>query len=268
MAIPLASSASAAFERRSARADLLARRAGDPEPLRFAAGLLRAQAGIAAALEDEHASRPLTGSLDEDLERILGRLRDVPRFAARAGPAPLARAARSRAVEDEDVARTRLQVFWKGGRTSAEDYLSRAMLRPYLELLCIESRAPDRPRVRGRCPFCSGAPVIGLLRGGGEGTGAPRFLACALCGLEWATLRILCSSCGERDPAKLPSFSSESHPAVRIDACETCRRYVKTLDLSRDARLVPEVDDLMSLSLDLWAGERGFTRLEPGLAGV
>lgn len=31
---------------------------------------------------------------------------------------------------------------------------------------------------------------------------------------------------------------------------------------------VPEVDDLLSMSLDLWAGSEGFTRLEPGLAGV
>jgi FdhE protein len=80
--------------------------------------------------------------------------------------------------------------------------------------------------------------------------------------------RILCPSCFEADPARLPSFSSDRHVNVRVEACETCRRYVKSLDLSLDARPIPEVDDLLSISLDLWAAEQGFTRLEPGLAGI
>jgi formate dehydrogenase maturation protein FdhE len=53
-----------------------------------------------------------------------------------------------------------------------------------------------------------------------------------------------------------------------VDACQTCRRYVKTFDLSQDARPVPEVDDLTSIALDLWAAQQGFTRIEPGLAGL
>jgi FdhE protein len=66
---------------------------------------------------------------------------------------------------------------------------------------------------------------------------------------------------------KLPSFQSDNHPAARIEACEICRRYVKSIDLSVDGRAIPEVDDLVSLSMDLWAAGEGFTRIEPGLAG-
>ena len=98
--------------------------------------------------------------------------------------------------------------------------------------------------------------------------GARRFLVCALCGGEWSVFRILCPACFEEDPQKLPSFAAESHSAVRIEACETCRRYVKSIDLSADARPSPEVDDLVSLSMDLWAREQGFERIEPGLAGL
>jgi formate dehydrogenase maturation protein FdhE len=43
---------------------------------------------------------------------------------------------------------------------------------------------------------------------------------------------------------------------------------VKSIDLTLDARPIPEVDDLLSIALDLWAGEQGFTRIEPGLAGI
>ena len=98
--------------------------------------------------------------------------------------------------------------------------------------------------------------------------GAKRSLGCALCGAEWPFPRILCPSCHEEDPKKLPAYSAAAQPAVRIEACETCRRYVKSIDLSEDARPIPEVDDLASLSLDLWALREGFERTEPGLAGL
>jgi formate dehydrogenase maturation protein FdhE len=45
-------------------------------------------------------------------------------------------------------------------------------------------------------------------------------------------------------------------------------RYIKAIDLTLDGRVIPEVDDLCSLSLDLWEGEQGYERLEPSLAGV
>ncbi len=67
---------------------------------------------------------------------------------------------------------------------------------------------------------------------------------------------------------KLPGFQSDVHKNVRIEACETCRRYVKSIDLTLDARPLPEVDDLVSLAMDLWAIEEGWTRLEPGWAGI
>jgi FdhE protein len=257
-------SAAAGLEAGRARAEKLARDCPPArELLRFAAGLLHAQAGAAGELSDLHAARPLAGHLAQDLERVLGPLCAVPRFAAEQGPPPLAEAARDRLAEGEHMARARLRVCWDGNR----DYLGRAMLRPYAEVLRAHALAPGRARARGRCPFCGGAPGVGCRRGGGEGNGAARFLACAQCGLEWAFNRILCPACLEADPHKLPAFTSDAFPAVRIEACETCRRYVKSLDLSQDARAVPEVDDLASLALDLWAVEQAFARLEPGLAG-
>ena len=261
--------ASAAFEERGRRAETLARvSVSAAEPLRFAAGLLRAQAAVAAVLEAAHAAQPLTGRLEADVRRMLGRLLEIPRFAASAGPAPLSDEAKARESEAEDTARTRLLVFWSEDRPAAEDYLSRAMLRPYVEVLRAANVAPNRIHRHGRCPFCGGAPAVACRRGGAEGEGAERFLVCGLCGLEFAFNRILCPSCFEEDPYRLPTFSSDAHPSVRLEACETCRRYVKSVDLSQDARPVPEVDDLASLSMDLWAAEQGYARIEPGLAGM
>jgi FdhE protein len=53
-----------------------------------------------------------------------------------------------------------------------------------------------------------------------------------------------------------------------VEACDGCRRYVKSVDLSLDGLAVPEVDELSSLALDVWAAEQEYTRLEPGLAGI
>jgi FdhE protein len=199
---------------------------------------------------------------------VLAEAGEVLRYAAQSGPPPLADEARARQEDLESTARTRLQVYWAGDRPSSEDYLSRAILRPYVELLRERNVAPDRIHRRGHCPFCGGAPWVGARREGSLMEGAKRMLACGLCGGEWLFQRILCPSCFEEDPHKLPSFGSDAHPSVRIEACETCRRYVKSLDLSEDARPIPEVDDLVSLSMDLWAAEEGFTRIEPGLAGL
>lgn len=264
-----ASKIAAAFDARATRAGELARKSATAEePLRFAAGLLRAQAKAASAIDGFHAARPLSGSLADDLDRMLAPLLDVATFVAREAPKPLASEALERAREDEPLVRTRLSVFWNGDRKAREHYLSRAMLRPYAEVLRANAVAVQRLHAEGRCPFCGSGPAVGCRRGGSASEGAARLFVCALCGLEWPSLRILCPACLERDPTKLPAFTSDKHPAVRLEACETCRRYVKSFDLSDDARPVPEIDDLASLALDLWAIEQGFTRIEPGLAGL
>jgi formate dehydrogenase maturation protein FdhE len=259
----------AAFERRAARAEALAgASSAAEEPLRFAAGLYRAQGLLASAIERVHADRPLSGRSREDVERVLGAGSEVLRFAAEHGPPVLAEQARARGGEDRSVGRDRLLTWWDGDRSSREDYLSRALLRPYVEVLARLAVTPDRLHRAGHCPVCGGAPWIAARRTESDGDGARRSLGCALCGGEWNISRIRCPCCAEEDPARLPSFQSDTYPTARIEACETCHRYVKSLDLTVDARAMPEVDDLLSIGMDLWAGREGFTRIEPGLAGV
>lgn len=259
----------AEFERRAARAESLRRTApAAAEPLEFAAGLYRVQARVAAGLEAAHAGEPFSGHLDEDVDRFLPSAASVFRYAAESGPPALAEAAKGRREDLPATARARLLVYREGGREAGEDYLSRAILRPYVELLRAVHVVPDRVHRHGTCPFCGGAPWVAARREGSLLEGAKRLLVCALCGGEWLFGRILCPACLEQNPDRLPCFSAEPHPAVRIEACETCHRYVKSLDLSEDARPIPEVDDLVSLSMDLWALEQGYERIEPGLAGL
>jgi FdhE protein len=248
------------LERLAARAEALsAKSESAAEVLRFAAGLYREQAAAAALLEGS----PLSGSLAGDGERVAESAIPLLGWISRHAPAPLAAEAAARAAQDPLGP---LRAYWSG--TAEDDYLSRAVLRPYAQVLAATKVRPDRAQAERMCPFCAGAPWVGSRRSASDADGAARFLHCALCGGSWQAMRIVCPACGEADPAKLPSFQSDGHLGVRIEACETCKGYVKSLDLTLDARLVPEVDELLSLGMDLWAGEQGFMRIEPGLAGV
>jgi formate dehydrogenase maturation protein FdhE len=260
----------AAFERRAARAEALGAEARTAaEPLRFAAGLYRVQGRLAATVESAHAGRPLRGRLETDLESFHYGLAEALRFAAESGPSALAEVARAGGRDELSGVRSLLLVFWRGdSEPGAGDYLSRALLRPYVEVLRGLGIAPDRAHGPGECPFCGGAPWIAARRSESDADGARRQLGCALCGEEWPFGRIQCPCCFEEEPTKLPSFQSETYPTVRIEACETCRRYVKSIDLTADARAIPEVDDLVSLGMDFWAQEEGYARVAPGLAGI
>ena len=61
---------------------------------------------------------------------------------------------------------------------------------------------------------------------------------------------------------------AELFPAISLDACESCRQYVKSIDLDLERGAIPEVDDLASLPMDLWAIQEGYGRIEPGWSGI
>jgi len=126
--------------------------------------------------------------------------------------------------------------------------------------------APPAGGVQPLCPFCGEKPVAAVLRP--EGDGAKRFLLCSLCFTEWEFRRLLCPNCGEEDKDKLPVYTAEEFPHVRVEACDTCHVYLKAVDLTKDGLAVPEVDELASVALDLWASEHGYTKLQTNLFGL
>ncbi|MCX6631328.1 MAG: formate dehydrogenase accessory protein FdhE, partial [Candidatus Solibacter sp.] len=120
--------------------------------------------------------------------------------------------------------------------------------------------------VRSRCPFCTEKPVAAVVRP--EGDGGKRFLLCWLCFTEWGSGDGLCPHCGETSKRKLRIYTDEEFPHIRVEACDTCRVYLKLIDLTRDGRAVPDVDELASVVLDLWAAKHGYTKLQTNLFGM
>jgi FdhE protein len=89
-----------------------------------------------------------------------------------------------------------------------------------------------------------------------------------LCATEWPFRRLLCPGCSEENKDKLPVFSAQEFDYVRMDACDTCRTYIKSIDLTKNGHAVPVVDELATVALSFWAQENNYHKLRPNLFGV
>lgn len=106
------------------------------------------------------------------------------------------------------------------------------------------------------CPVCGARPAMAELAGD-EGE---RRLCCSTCSYTWSFRRIKCPSCGCEDPEQLSYFTA-GEGATRVDTCRACSRYIKTRDARKGGGEVPlEVEDLLTIHLDLLASREGFVR--------
>lgn len=173
----------------------------------------------------------------------------------------------------------------------AERYLARAALSPVLEAMGQDAAAAFQSRRDGRhCPRCGGPPQLSCFKQAAEDLASGgRVLVCARCHGEWGYPRMTCAGCGEQSGPRLPVYSevgtaagerggvvrglglpAETNaifPHIRIEACETCRRYLLNIDLAADAQAVPLVDELSAVPLDLYARDLGLTKITPNLMG-
>jgi FdhE protein len=91
---------------------------------------------------------------------------------------------------------------------------------------------------------------------------------CSLCATEWNYGRILCPACGEGSETRLAIYIAEELPHMRVEACDACHVYIKTVDLTKNGHAVPVVDEIAAVPLDLWAHEKGYKKLQPNLLGM
>jgi FdhE protein len=152
------------------------------------------------------------------------------------------------------------------GDPEPQAFLGRAFLQPYAEFLRTRSAMPWNGYSRPVCPFCNRKPGLGVLRQ--QGDGSRRSLMCSFCLTEWEFRRIVCPGCGEENNVKLPVYTAEGFDYVRVECCDTCRRYLKGVDLTKNGLAEPLVDEIASVPLDLWAQERGYAKLERNLFGM
>ncbi|MCU0561667.1 MAG: formate dehydrogenase accessory protein FdhE [Desulfobacterales bacterium] len=126
-----------------------------------------------------------------------------------------------------------------------------AQLARYLE--------PTPSGEQGYCPVCGSAPAIAWIEAEGR-----RCFFCSYCWHKWPVNRALCPFCGNRGEEGLLYFYSEEEKEYRLDACSSCRRYVKAVDARALRRPgYPALEQVASLHLDLKAVEAGYTAAAP-----
>ncbi len=147
---------------------------------------------------------------------------------------------------------------------AGENFFARAFLQPYSEFQAARAGVLPQSRDCAACPFCGGRPGVAVLRP--EGDGAKRSLVCSRCLTEWDYRRIACPACSEEQ--NLSVYTAEQFPYLRVEACDSCKAYIKAVDLSKNGRAVPVVDELAATPLDLWARDKGYVKLAPNLLGL
>jgi FdhE protein len=212
---------------------------------------------------------PISGS---GLPECLGPLASFPAFLSlieENAPSRLAQVAHDLSNSPFDSWSDLLSRSWSetdNAPETAEEFLALAFLQPYAEF--VRSRSP---RIldgynRSQCPFCNRKPTIAVLRP--QGDGARRSLVCGFCLCEWEFRRIVCAGCGQEEQAKLPVYSADQIPHVRVECCDACHTYIKSVDLTKSGLADPLVDELASVPLDLWAKEHGYAKIHPNFLGL
>lgn len=186
-----------------------------------------------------------------------------------------------------------VEAWLRGENLSAvERYLARASAGPVLEALSssFEKHTGDD----NLCPNCGGAPQLSYFAPSEEDlVTSHRHLLCSRCAWAWKFPRLMCASCGETENKQLtifgeigttqaelseniikgrsggnaPKLPPAHFPHMRVDGCKSCSKFLISLDLERDRRAVPVVDEIAAIPLGLYAAEAGLSKIVPNLMG-
>ena len=256
------------WERQIQRADQLTLQGGGAKELvTFYAQLLRAQKTIYDHLRSTNDWRP-SGNLHRDLEVLAAAVPILFETVQVHGPSTLSDEARQ--LSSGNVFGEMLNSYWQN--PSDVQFFAKAALQPYGRWLAESGgKILDKEGQTGECycPFCGGNPQVSFLQNKElSAESGARYLICAVCLSSWEFRRVVCANCGEERPAKLAYFQSPEFDHVRIEACDSCRHYIKGVDLTRFGFAAPLVDEVYAAPLDLWAREHGYTKIELNLVGV
>jgi FdhE protein len=142
-------------------------------------------------------------------------------------------------------------------------FLIRSSIRPSIEAgtekLCGELDLESWRK--SYCPVCGSLPALSLLKG----EGGMRYSLCSYCGCQWRIDRLSCSVCGNKEQGSLQYFCAEGEEAYRIDLCDNCHHYIKTIDYRSLEESDPSLEDLTTLHLDVVATQKGYTRAVPNV---
>jgi len=141
-------------------------------------------------------------------------------------------------------------------------FIAEALVAPFLRVCAtsIRSKVNLDLALSKRCPVCGGAPLMGKFRR----EDGRRMFECSLCGSQWMFERLRCPSCGNEHQDTLGFFFVGEGSAFRVDKCDKCRNYVKTVDERQGAENVQRalaLQDVATLYLDIIAAKEGYQNI-------
>ncbi len=86
---------------------------------------------------------------------------------------------------------------------------------------------------KGYCPVCGSAPELSVFEDNGK-----RSLVCGFCNHKWFSKRIYCPFCENTDHETLQYFNVGNEEEYRVDACDKCKKYIKTIDIKKTTRTI------------------------------
>jgi FdhE protein len=107
---------------------------------------------------------------------------------------------------------------------------------------------------RGYCPICGSMPGLSFFEENGK-----RFLMCGFCNHKWPSKRIYCPFCENSDHETLQYFEIDGEEEYRVDVCDKCKKYIKTIDTKKTSRTVyPPLEIHSTPYLDVKFIEMGY----------
>ena len=214
----------------------------------------------------QHSSFSAELSRDE-LEKVTSEFQSFLMVNETYGPKTLAELSRALRDRGQKSWNELLNRAWSEQRSfEPEGLIAVAFLQPYAELLRSGAQPQPSPTAHALCPFCSRKPGLGVLRQLGDG--GARSMVCSFCLAEWEFRRIVCPACGEENDKQLAVFTASEFDYIRVECCDSCKTYIKSVDLTKNGRAEALVDELASAPLDLWAREHGYAKLQINLLGM
>lgn len=107
---------------------------------------------------------------------------------------------------------------------------------------------------KGYCPVCGSPAVLSSLENEGK-----RYLHCSFCWHKWASDRIYCPFCENKDQETLHYYEFENEEEHRADVCDKCKKYIKTVDTRKLSRLMyPPLEHIATSHIDIKIKETGY----------
>lgn len=136
------------------------------------------------------------------------------------------------------------------------EFIIHATLRPFLLNYCqaMLNLVNQEFWRRGYCPICGGSPDFAFL----DKESGARWLLCSRCDARWLFQRLECPHCGNQNQNALAYFT-DNDGLYRLYVCESCRHYLKAIDLRRaKCEVLLPLERFLTLDLDIQAQKNGY----------